>query len=207
MTGTRERFLRAGAELFRRKGFQGTATKDIMARAGAPSGSLYHFFPGGKEQLGVEAARRSGERYQRLIRKVIRDAGHPAEVIGAFFRYAADALTASDYADGCPIGTLALDVASSHEPVREVCAAVLQDWQDVLADELWKVGWSRREAQSRASFAVAALEGAILLGRTQRSIEPLRRTARHVRDVLEQSPSTDARAAGADSTTSRRKRS
>ena len=57
---TRERILRASGELFRRQGYMGTGVKQIVAEAGAPFGSIYHFFPGGKEELGAETIRRSG---------------------------------------------------------------------------------------------------------------------------------------------------
>ena len=60
MTGTRDRILDSGGEFFRRQGYAGTGVKQIVEAASAPFASLYHFFPGGKEQLGAEVIRRSG---------------------------------------------------------------------------------------------------------------------------------------------------
>ena len=64
---TRERILESSAELFRRQGYVGTGVKQIVAEAGAPFGSLYHFFPGGKEELGAETIRRAGRLYGLLL--------------------------------------------------------------------------------------------------------------------------------------------
>src|SRR5581483_2783743 len=74
---TRERIVGAGAELFRRQGYSATGVKQIVTAAQAPFGSLYHHFPGGKEQLGAEAVRVSGAIYEQLIPAVIDVAPDP----------------------------------------------------------------------------------------------------------------------------------
>ena len=110
-TPTRERIVEASAELFRLQGYAATGVKQIVAEAQAPFGSLYHFFPGGKEQLGAEAIRRSGARYEELIPAVIDPAPDLATGVRAFFAGAAEHLRETDYADACPIATVALEGA------------------------------------------------------------------------------------------------
>src|SRR6202521_1278222 len=128
MSTTRQRIVDASAELFRRQGYAATGVKQIVTEAQAPFGSLYHFFPGGKEELGAEAIRASGAIYAQLIPAIF-DAA-PAVVTGVrmFFAGAAAHLEETDYEDACPIATVALEVSSSSETMREACAEVFESW-------------------------------------------------------------------------------
>src|SRR5437763_14916446 len=108
-TPTRERLVATSAELFRRQGFAGTGVKQIVAEASAPFGSLYHFFPGGKEQLGAEVIRWSGAMYGQLIGLFFTPGADPVEATRNFFAAAGQTLVETDYADACPIATVALE--------------------------------------------------------------------------------------------------
>src|SRR5467141_2571191 len=103
VTDTRERIMDSSAELFRRQGYTGTGVKQIAALASAPFGSLYHFFPGGKEQLGEEVIRWSGGLYLQLFATIAMQAPDPVTAIGEFFSGAAETLRETDDADACPI--------------------------------------------------------------------------------------------------------
>jgi TetR/AcrR family transcriptional regulator, lmrAB and yxaGH operons repressor len=182
---TRERILDAGAGLFRRQGYEGTALKSIVREGGAPWGSLYHFFPGGKEELGVLALRRSGERYRRLIELVFERAGSPAVALRQFFDLSAQALEGSDFADGCPIATVALEAANTTEALRLVCADAFGSWLATLVAALTGAGVDPVRAEGLALFGLSAFEGAITLSRTLRSTEPLRSSGELVAGVVE----------------------
>ena len=118
MTDTRDRIVETSAELFRRQGYSATGVKQIVTAAQAPFGSLYHFFPGGKEQLGAEAIRLSGEMYELLIPAVFDPAPDLVTGVRTFFAGAAEHLRETDYADACPIATVALEVSSTSETLR-----------------------------------------------------------------------------------------
>src|SRR5689334_12067530 len=109
-TSTRERIVQASAELFRRQGYAATGVKQIVSAAQAPFGSLYHFFPGGKEQLGAEAIRTSGALYELLIPAVFGPAPDVVSGVSDFFAGAAAHLVDTGYEDACPIATVALEV-------------------------------------------------------------------------------------------------
>ena len=117
---TRDRILDATVRLLRRQGYTATGIKQIVAEADAPLGSMYHYFPGGKEQIGAEALVRAGERTRRTIAQAA-DAPDLPAVINNFFVYNAERLRDSDYAQGCPIATVALETASDNERIRKVC--------------------------------------------------------------------------------------
>src|SRR5438874_7484607 len=96
--GTRERIVDATAECFRRQGYMGTGLKQIAADADAAFGSLYHFFPGGKEELGAEVIRRSGRVYMQLFVDIVLEVPDVVEAVGRFFTDAAKVVEASGYA-------------------------------------------------------------------------------------------------------------
>ena len=171
---TRGRVLDTSAQIFRRQGYVGTGLKQIVTEGDAPIGSIYHFFPDGKEQLGAEALARSGARYEKLIDLVFERSKDTPHAVATWFRLAADALESSDYADGCPIATVALEVASTNAKLRAVCADVFASWQERLAAQLRADGVGTRDARALASFALACLEGTIILSRTARDTSALR---------------------------------
>ncbi|HTB69517.1 MAG TPA: TetR/AcrR family transcriptional regulator [Solirubrobacteraceae bacterium] len=170
---TRERIVQRSAELFRRQGFAGTGVKQIVAEASAPFGSLYHFFPGGKEQLGEEVIRSSGAIYGQLIDAFFQPGDDPVAATRRFFAAAAQTLDESDYADACPIATVALEVASTSEPMRRACADVFESWIDGAEQRLVECGLPRKRSRELALSMLCSLEGAFVLGRALRSTEPV----------------------------------
>jgi AcrR family transcriptional regulator len=191
LDGTRDRIITSSAELFRRRGFNGTGVKQIVAEANAPFGSLYHFFPGGKDQLGEEVIRWSGGRYLELIDLFFEDAADMPRAVRAFFREAGQTLVETDYADACPIGTVALEVASANEPLREATADVFDSWIERTAEYLNRAGIAKRQARELAVSTLAILEGAFMLSRASRSTKPMtiagKTAANAVRAALEAS--------------------
>jgi AcrR family transcriptional regulator len=174
MSTTRQRILDTSAELFRRQGFSATGVKQIVTAAKAPFGSLYHFFPGGKEELGAEAVRVSGILYEQLIPAVFDPAPDVVTAVRDFFGGAADHLRETDYEDACPIATVALEVSSTSETMRTACADVFESWISAGATRLERSGIEPAEARELTIAMLAALEGAFVLARAQRTTEPLR---------------------------------
>lgn len=172
-TPTRQRIVEAGAELLRVKGYTGTGVKEIVALAQAPFGSLYHHFPGGKEQLGEEVIRWSGQMYGMLGPAVFDPAPDVVSGVRDFFAGAAEHLEETDWQDACPIATVALEVASTSEPLRIATADVFTSWIDGLAPRFVAAGIPQPRARELAIAMIAGLEGAFILARAWRSKEPL----------------------------------
>jgi len=170
---TRERILDATAELFRRQGYMGTGMKQIAAEAAAPFGSLYHFFPGGKEDLGGETIRTSGRLYTQLFAAIALEAPDVLSAVGGFFAGAAETLRETDYADACPIATVALEVASTNEPLREATAEVFDEWIDGATRYFELAGIGTERARELAFAMLCLLEGAFIFCRAMRSTESL----------------------------------
>jgi len=172
-TTTRERIVDASAELFRRQGYAATGVKQIVTAAQAPFGSLYHHFPGGKEQLGAEAVRTSGALYELLIPAVFDPAPDLVSAVRAFFAGAAEHLADTDYEDACPIATVALEVSSTSETMREACADVFASWIAAGTPRFTAAGLDETRARQLVIGLIGALEGAFVLARATRSTEAL----------------------------------
>lgn len=173
VSNTRDRILDATAELFRRHGYTGTGLKQIVAAASAPFGSIYHFFPGGKEQLGEEVIRRSGEMYRQLLGVIIDPAPDIVSGYRDLFDGAAAVVRETDYADACPIATVALEVASTNESLRRATADVFESWIASASERFVAAGIAEARARELSIYVICALEGAFILSRAMRTTVPI----------------------------------
>jgi AcrR family transcriptional regulator len=172
--GTRERILDTTAELFRLYGYTGTGLKQIVAAANAPFGSVYHHFPGGKEQLGGEVIQRAGRMYEELVTAVLDAAPDVETGLRDAFGGAAAVLVETDYADACPIETVALEVASTNETLRQATAQVFASWQRAAVVRFQAAGVPLDGAEDLALSVIALLEGAFVLARAAKDVRPMR---------------------------------
>jgi TetR/AcrR family transcriptional repressor of lmrAB and yxaGH operons len=184
-TDTRQRMLDTAADLFHSQGYHATGLTQLTTAGGAPKGSLYFHFPGGKEQLAAEAVRLSSERTGALLAAILRDAPDVATAIDRTAAALAAFLTESDFRRGCPLATVALDAAAESEPIREACADGYSAWHQVLQEYLAGQGVPAARADELATVALAALEGGLLLARTRRDLAPLRAVATHLHATLD----------------------
>lgn len=171
---TRRRLIDAASVLFRRQGLAATGVKQILTAADAPFSSLYHHFPGGKDELAAEAIVDAGARYQALVGGVWDAEADLAGSVAAVFDGAAEVLAATDYADACPIAVIALEVASTSETLRLATARVFAAWGDAVSARLIASGVDESAARPLAQSVIALLEGAFILARAAKSTEPLR---------------------------------
>lgn len=173
MADTKARILDATGELFRRQGYTGTGLKQIVAEAGAPFGSIYHFFPGGKQQLAAEVIRTSGRAYQDLVMALLDAAPGAVAAVETSYAGAAELLEATGYADACPIATVALEVASTDETLRAATATVFEEWTVAGTERFARWGFEAAAARRLAIVFITSLEGAFVVCRAARSTEAL----------------------------------
>jgi AcrR family transcriptional regulator len=170
---TRDRILYTSAELFRRQGYAGTGIKHIAAESDATLGSVYHYFPGGKRHLAEVVLRAGGEFFLALYESIAAEAPDLVSTVRDFFAGAAQTLVATDYADACPIATVAGEVASTDPLLRGAAADVFELWLGAVVDDAVEAGIAAERARPLAESVLALLEGAFLLSRTLRSIDPM----------------------------------
>lgn len=182
---TRNRILDTAAGLFQRQGYHATGMNQILAEGKAPKGSMYFHFPGGKEQLAAEAVERSSAEFSRRIDAVLEATTTPAEAVAIAAAGLADGLIESGYTTGCPIAMVALETASTSEPVRESCRAGYQVWIDRLSERMRAAGIAADTAEQLAVTAIASLEGALLLARVRRDVAPLHTVATQLASLID----------------------
>ncbi len=170
--GTRDRILAATAELYRRQGMAATGLKQISAAAKAPFGSIYHHFPGGKESITAEVIRSEGVRYGAFVGVQLADTD-PATGVPQMFANAGELMRSQDYSEACSIETIALEVASTNELLRQESATVFEGWLAGIAAWFGQLDITDEQSRRLAVITLTALEGAFVLCRTLRSVEPI----------------------------------
>jgi AcrR family transcriptional regulator len=172
-SSTREAILTAAAELMRRKSYGAVGMKDIAAASGAPIGSLYHHFRGGKVQIAREALVNAGAAYALLIPSIVDEHADLGSAIEAVFTQAADDMASTGFANMCPVASVAAEVADTVEELRETSASVFQGWVDGGTAYFHGRGLDEPRARELTLALIGALEGAFVLARTLRDTEPL----------------------------------
>ncbi len=163
----------ATQELLRRRGYAASGLGEIVARSGAPKGSLYFHFPGGKQELAVTAMERSAAQLRDAIAAILDGSDDVDEGIGRLIDALAAGLVQSDFADGCPIATVALETSGESGQMRAAAQAAFDSWLEVLERRLARAGLDPAGAQQRAVLVLAAIEGALILARARRDVAPL----------------------------------
>ncbi|HVV08273.1 TetR/AcrR family transcriptional regulator [Amycolatopsis sp.] len=183
-TDARAKAVRTAGLLFQEQGYAATGLTEIIERSGSPKGSFYFHFPGGKEQLAVEALTAAGESVAEALRGLAARAPGPARLVRDYVKLQERMLENSGYRQGCPVATVTLEMASESEPIRAAAAGVFALWSGILADYLVRHGHRPGDAARSAEHIVATLEGALLLARAQQSTKPLRNAARTLTATL-----------------------
>ena len=101
----------------------GTGIKDVVERSGAPIGSLYHYFPGGKTQLVAEALEAHAEKSRTLLGRFFGEGTSPATAVRRLFDSAAEGFDRAGADKGCAIGAVSLDLRAEDDRAREICDA------------------------------------------------------------------------------------
>ncbi|MEU8108818.1 TetR/AcrR family transcriptional regulator [Nonomuraea muscovyensis] len=179
-TETRDRLLDATQELIETGGYLGAGLNQVIAASGAPRGSLYFHFPDGKDQLVGESVRRAGKAIGAAMEDLAGSGGSTTEFVEGVLRHLGDRLEESGWRKGCPVATVALEMAATSDPLQKACSEVYTRWEAALRTRLA----DRPDADDLAMTILALVEGALLLARTHRSREPLNRVARQIAALL-----------------------
>ncbi|UUY03235.1 TetR/AcrR family transcriptional regulator [Svornostia abyssi] len=169
---SRTRMVQSAALLLRERGLSGTSFRDVIEHSGAPRGSIYHHFPEGKRQLVREAVEMSGGWVGDAIAS-LEESGDPVETLRAFLGVWAEILRASEFRAGCPVVAVSVEANDDEPEVTEAAAAAFRRWTRELADGLHGAGVEEERARRLATTTVAAIEGAVVLCRAERSTGPL----------------------------------
>ena len=169
----REALVRTAMRLFRQQGYAATGLQQILAESGAPKGSLYHYFPGGKEELGEAAVRLAAKLMGEMLAEHAARCNTPAAFVKAYCATMSKWMEESEFRSGCPIATTMLETAPHSPQLTRAGVEALEHWIDIIAPVFAAEGASKAEARRKAQILIASIEGALLLGRVRQSSRPI----------------------------------
>lgn len=182
---TRTRMIETTARLLQHRGYHGTALSDILAASGAPRGSLYFHFPGGKDQLVIEATRAAVEETTQVLRETLGKSKNPAQGVRAFVEMAAHIMRETEYTFGCPVAPVILDATSGLAELDALCRQAFEEWVGLFKDAFVEGGIPAKRAQALALLVESSLEGLLLIARAYRDVTPVMTVAIELEMIVE----------------------
>ena len=177
-SNTKSAMLSAATKLFRDRGYEGVGIAKLLQSAGAPRGSLYFHFPGGKEQIGVETVELVANVVIERMRARNASGPSPEAYIEGTFDAWAEGLANSDFRNGCLVAIIALEMASVSEPLHNAARTAFERWEEETAKIAQGWGLSEADARTFATALMIAVEGAIVVARARSSTQPFKDSAR-----------------------------
>jgi AcrR family transcriptional regulator len=176
----------SAALLIRERGAHPTAIADVLEHSGAPRGSAYHYFPGGRTQLLCEAIDYAGEYIAARIAGAKSGLDALDDLIAAYRTQ----LVRSDYRAGCPVVAVTVEAGDPAKqdqatPVIDRAAAAFARWTDLIAARMVADGVPAPRAEQLAMLSTTAIEGAIVVARASRDLKPLDLVHGQLRDLLQ----------------------
>jgi AcrR family transcriptional regulator len=179
---TRTKMLVSAAEVLRERGAAGVTIDEVLARSGAPRGSVYYHFPEGRNQILTEALQYASG----LVTDVIDAAAEKGGIylVRRFVTFWEDLLAESDFTAGCPVVAAAIGSADDEPQLTTVAGSIFGRWRDALTRAFISDGFDEPCAASLAITCIASLEGAVVLCRSTRSVDPLREVAEQLEFLI-----------------------
>jgi len=174
---TRDKLIQAMADALQRKGLHGVGLNELLEVAGAPKGSLYHHFPGGKGELAVAAIEHISRRIDGLFSRLFSEQADPLQALHNWLQGALQQLENSQFERGCPLATIALESGPEDVAIRAALQRSFAAVRQALSQQLHAYGYSSEQADNLAALFVALYEGGLLQARVAGSSEPLKRAA------------------------------
>lgn len=168
---TRTKMLVSAAEVLRERGAAGVTIDEILARSGAPRGSVYYHFPDGRNQILTEALQHAGDAITEIIDEAATQGG--MYLVHRFVEFWKDLLVESDFTAGCPVVAAAIGSADEEPQLINVAGGIISRWRDALTRAFVSDGFDESDAASLAIMCIASLEGAVVLCRSTRLVDPL----------------------------------
>lgn len=178
---TRRTMVLTAVQVLRERGADGLTVEEVLVRSGAPKGSVYYHFPGGRAELIDEALTYAGNTIAALLNRAATDG--PESVLQEFIDIWRYVLNDSDYAAGCPVVSVAISGTETAEVALKAREFFAQ-WTAALTTAFLAEGMPEATAQQLATLSIAAIEGAVILCRAQRSIGPLEDSLAQLRTLI-----------------------
>jgi TetR/AcrR family transcriptional repressor of lmrAB and yxaGH operons len=184
MTTVRQQIIEKTSELLDRQGYHATGLNQIVAESETPRGSLYYYFPDGKEELAAEAIEDKARKVSEHTRRSLATDEPAVDAIYHFVLSLADHAESEHCAAGAPVAAVALETATTSARLQRACQAAYKLQQAPFEERLLAGGFAPQSAHDLAVTISAALEGGFILSRTEHTSQPLRIIAEAIKQLL-----------------------
>ncbi|ADU28665.1 TetR/AcrR family transcriptional regulator [Evansella cellulosilytica] len=181
---SKEKIIETASRLFQEQGYHATGLNQITKESGAPKGSLYYYFPDGKEQLASVAVNNTADNVAERIKNGLMEEDDPIKAIQTFIQQLASAFEEKDKRMGIPVAAVALETANTSEVIRTACVDAYDSWHNIFAAKLITAGYEENQAQESALVINALIEGAFINVIIRKDGEPLRQIAKYIPNIL-----------------------
>jgi TetR/AcrR family transcriptional repressor of lmrAB and yxaGH operons len=185
MSDARTNILLTMARLIEKQGYHATGLNEIIRESGAPKGSVYYYFPGGKEQIGAEAILESGRIISSRLRGLLQGDLKPSDAINNFLMQMAKNVEETGFGAGSPLTTASIETAMTSEKINQACQDAFELILSAFREKFLAAGFSEAEASELSLYVTTVVEGGILMSRTYHRTESLRLAAKHLNVYLE----------------------
>ena len=180
MTLARDQIIQATCDLLENQGYHATGLNEIVRESGAPKGSIYYYFPDGKEGITAAAVLFAGKTTAERIRASLAEKVDPAEAVQTFLETIAHYVEISGFRSGGPLTIVASETATTSEKINQTCREAYAMLRAAFEERFLSGGFSAARAASLAWMITSATEGGIILSRTYHTGDPLRAVAREM---------------------------
>lgn len=174
--------MATAGRLLRVQGYHATGLNQIIEDSQAPKGSLYHYFPQGKEELACEAIVEAGKQMGARLRSLMEDS--PSDALAKLVEMTIRDLETSDFRDGCPIATVSLETTNTSPALQHVCAHIFDGAIKMVEAWLLKLGVDADQAAALAVTTFSAYEGALVLSKVRRDTQPLKQVSQQMAHII-----------------------
>lgn len=172
-TDSQEKIVKAASRLFQIKGYSATGLNEILRESGAPKGSLYYYFPNGKEELALAAIDLASRTMQEKVKTGLAMHRDPIQAISRVIEDMVSALKEDGKLQSMSLSMLALETGQTSEMLRDACASSFEKMENLYKKKLIENGFSKQKASELGVVLQSMIEGAITISVTKKDTAPL----------------------------------
>ena len=180
---TRDKIIKSASSMIRKGGYHGTGINDLIKEVQVPKGSLYHHFPGGKDEIVDSALEQAAVDLALTFKNAMKGKKDAVEGLNAVIKLYIDDFTKDNLKYGCPLAMVSLDLSNENESLRMTCSRLFDFWIDAIASYL-KYKGVKGDIREKAESFLIQLEGAIMMARVQQSIRPFQLISKDLEQLL-----------------------
>lgn len=169
----RKALIQTTIRLLRKQGYAATGLSEILKISKAPKGSLYYYFPKGKEELAATSITAASNTVLETLEKLERSTSSVGEFMSRYCAMLANWMELSNFSEGCPISTTLLEMVPISNVISKAGYEGFASWKQVFIRILIKDGLEETDAKKKATVLMSTVQGALLLSRVEQTSAPL----------------------------------